>query len=69
MADSPVKDKDYDVISALYHSCQGLEVAQRYAQDAEAAGDTEAANYFREVERSYADLSTKGKTLLKDRLG
>lgn len=68
MADNPVKDKDYDLISSLYHACQGLVVARQYAQDADAAGDSEAATYFKEIERSYADLSAKGKKLLKSRL-
>ncbi|MBL4610866.1 hypothetical protein [Halopseudomonas sp.] len=68
MAENPIKDKHYDLISSLYHACQGLEVARQYARDAEAEGDNEAASYFKEVERSYADLSAKGKKMLRERL-
>ncbi len=68
MADYPVKDKDYDLVSTLYHSLQGLQNAKQYAKDASSDGDEEAAKYFENVQSSYQDLSDKAKTLLKKRL-
>lgn len=68
MATAPLKDKDYDLISVLYHASQGLETCRKYSADAKSEGDTVAAEYFEEVHRSYEHLVSKGKDLLKQRL-
>jgi hypothetical protein len=68
MTHSPLKDKDYDLISTVYHASQGLDTCRRYAEDANSNGDSEAADYFKEVGDKYADLVDKGKHLLKNRL-
>ncbi|WP_148862757.1 hypothetical protein [Marinobacter fonticola] len=68
MADYPVKDKNYDLISTLYHAAHGLQNTKHYAKDAESEGDTEAAEFFKEVQQSYQELSDKAKALVKNRL-
>lgn len=68
MADYPVKDKDYDLISTLYHAAQGLHNAKQYAADAENDGDSEAAEFFKEAQSSYQNLSDKAKALAGKRL-
>ena len=68
MAEQALKDKDFDLLSAVYHASQGVETAGRYLADAQQAGDQEAAQYFEEVRRQYAQLAQRGKQLLKRRL-
>jgi len=36
---SPMKDKDFDLVSTLYHALQGAELSQQYRRDAESSGD------------------------------
>ncbi|GAB2802957.1 hypothetical protein GCM10027040_33910 [Halomonas shantousis] len=68
MANDPMKDKNYDMVSVLYHVAQGSENSRKYAEDARQEGDNEAAEFFEEAQRVYVELGTKGKKLLKDRL-
>lgn len=63
-----LKDKDYDLISVVYHASQGAETCRQYASDAKKAGDQNASAYFEEVRGQYAQLVKKGKDLLKSRL-
>jgi len=41
-----LKDKDYDLISVIYHASQGCETARQYAADAQRENDQEAAAFF-----------------------
>lgn len=68
MADYPMRDKNYDLISTLYHFSQGAEMSQRYADDAQQSGDSETAEFFQQAQKAYVELGEKGKKLLKDRL-
>lgn len=68
MTDNIVKDKDYDLVSTLYHAAQGLQNTKQYAADAEKEGDTEAAEFFKEVQSKYKDLTEKAKSLAGQRL-
>jgi hypothetical protein len=64
-----LKDKDYDLISVIYHASQGCETARQYASDAERENDKEAAAFFfNEALKLNARLVQKGKELLKQRL-
>jgi hypothetical protein len=63
-----LKDKDYDLISVLYHAAQGVDLCQCYVADADKAGDREAAQFFREVGEQNQKLIQRGKALLKERL-
>jgi hypothetical protein len=68
MPSEPLKDKDYDLVSVVYHACQGLETCRQYAADAESEGDTAAVQFFQEARNKYEELASKGKDLLKQRL-
>ena len=63
-----LKDKDYDLISVVYHASQGCETARQYAADAKRENDKEAAAFFNEAFELNAQLVNKGKKLLKQRL-
>lgn len=68
MADHPIKDKNYDLISTLYHAAEGLHHTKQYVADAEKDGDNEAAEFFKQVQSSYQELNSKAEALLKKRL-
>jgi hypothetical protein len=46
MANAILKDKDYDLISVIYHAIQGCETVRQYAADAEKENDKEAAGFL-----------------------
>lgn len=66
--DNPVKDKNYDMISSIYHLAQGSEMCKQYARDAQNEGDSEAADFFNSLQRFYTEHGEKGAKILKDRL-
>jgi hypothetical protein len=68
MAGEILKDKDYDLISVIYHASQGSETARQYAADAQRENDKEAAAFFNEALELNAQLVQKGKELLEQRL-
>jgi hypothetical protein len=68
MASAILKNKDYDLISVIYHASQGSETARQYAADAERENDKEAVAFFNEALELNAQLVQKGKELLKQRL-
>lgn len=68
MADHPTKDKNYDLVSTLYHAAHGLHQTKQYAADAEKENDDEALKFFKEVQSSYQDLNSKAEKLLSKRL-
>ena len=68
MASAILKNKDYDLISVIYHASQGSETARQYAADAERENDKEAVAFFNEALELKARLVQKGKELLKQRL-
>ncbi len=63
-----MKDKDYDLVSTLYHALQGVETSSVYLRDAEKAGDEETAKFFRESQSQYKQIGEKAKSLLGARL-
>lgn len=44
-----VSNLEYDLITTMSNLLQGQEVLERYARDAEQAGDADCATLFREV--------------------
>lgn len=68
MAESPLANKDYDLVSVIYHCCQGIETSNRYAADAKQAGDSEAESFFNDVREHNAKLADRGRELLKKRV-
>jgi hypothetical protein len=67
--DTGTKDKNYDLISILYHALQGAETYAKYVQDAEEANDTELVNFFREAQEQHTELAERAKDLLRLRIG
>jgi hypothetical protein len=63
-----MKDKDYDLVSTLYHALQGMETSSVYLRDAETGGDEEAAKFFRDTQSQYMHVADKAKSLLSARL-
>jgi hypothetical protein len=68
MASAILKDKDYDLISVIYHASKGCATARQYATDAEKENDKEAAAFFNSAVALNEQLVQKGKELLKQRL-
>jgi hypothetical protein len=66
MADTGVKDPQYNLISVLYHALQGSETIEQYINDAQ--GDDELAQYFRDTQQQYNQLAQRGKELLKSKM-
>nr|WP_163503589.1 hypothetical protein [Halomonas socia] len=65
---SPVKDKDFDLVSTLYHALQGAELSQRYRQDAESNGDQACQEFFGKIAGQYEEIAGNAKSLIKERL-
>ena len=65
----PMKDKDYDLVSTLYHALQGVEKSDAYLLDAEKAGDEAVTSFMQEARERYSEISEKAKSLLGERLG
>jgi hypothetical protein len=63
------RDITYDLVSVLYHALQGAETYQAYIQDADEAGDREAATFLRGAQKQMVQLSGEAKSLLGRRLG
>jgi hypothetical protein len=63
-----LKDKDYNLVSTLYHALQGAETSRVYMKDAKSEGDSELDDYFKDVHRQYQKLAEKAKSLLNQRI-
>ena len=68
-ANTGTQDTLYNLLSIIYHALQGAETYEIYINDAEQNGDTELAQYFREVRDQNVKRAERGKQLLKTRLG
>lgn len=62
------EDKNYNLISVLYHTLSGADSCIKYQDDAKKAGDDELAAFFDEALKQYRDLAEKAKKLSKSRL-
>jgi hypothetical protein len=63
-----MEDKDYNLVSALYHALSGGDSCIKYAEDAKKADDQELADFFNEALDQYRGLAEKAKKLSKSRL-
>ncbi|GAB4583785.1 hypothetical protein [Nocardia sp. IFM 10818] len=62
------KDKDYDLIWFIEASLDNALRLQTYIEDAERAGDTELADFFRRAQAESRKGGVQGKQLLAGRL-
>ena len=58
------RDEHYNLISVLYHALHGAENCDRYASDAEIAGDEHLAAFLREGQGMQTALAERAKDLL-----
>lgn len=58
------RDEHYNLVSVLYHALHGAENSDRYAADAEAAGDEQLAAFFRETQGMHTRVAERAKSLL-----
>lgn len=57
-------DKDYDLVSVLYHALQGADTCGQYEQDARSEGSEEVADFMRDVQHQNQDIAKRAKELL-----
>jgi len=57
-------DKDYNLISVLYHALQGVDTCQRYRQDAQREGSPEVAQFLEQVLQQQQQIALRAKELL-----
>jgi hypothetical protein len=58
------RDEHYNLISVLYHALNGADTCDRYALDAETAGDERLAAFFREAQVMQSQIAERAKGLL-----
>jgi hypothetical protein len=59
-----IPDTTYNLISVMYHTLQGCQTYEKYAQDAEQAGQQDVAQFFRETGRQFEQCAEHGQRLL-----
>jgi hypothetical protein len=57
-------DTAYNLISVMYHTLQGCQTYEKYAQDAERAGEQQIAQFFRDTGREFERCAQRGQQLL-----
>ena len=62
---SGTRDVTYDLISVIYHALQGAENYAVYARDAEAAGESEVAQFLNQLVDEERLRAGRAKELLK----
>jgi rubrerythrin len=68
MAHTGTPDPVYDLISVAYHALQGAETYEQYAEDAQAQGAQELADYFRKTQEHCRRSADEAQRLLASRL-
>ena len=70
MAEQPgqPKDKNYNLISMLYHSSDNIESLKTYVQDAQQDGDQELADFFNNILENNSKAAQQAKQMLVTRL-
>jgi hypothetical protein len=62
------KDKNYNLISVLYHSSDNIESLKSYIQDAQQDGDQELAEFFNGILENNSKAAQQAKEMLVSRL-
>src|SRR5215216_3829680 len=58
------RDEHYNLVSVLYHALSAADTCERYALDAETAGDERLAAFFRETQVMQSQIAERAKGLL-----
>lgn len=66
--ESPVKDKNYNLFSAIQQSLQNVWQMETYIADAEREKDSELAEWFRKIQHNNRKAGEQGKEMLAERL-
>ena len=61
------KDKNYNLISVLYHSSDNVESLKTYIQDAETEGDQELVEFFNGILENNLEAAQRAKDMLVSR--
>ncbi|QIN79647.1 hypothetical protein GBA65_15185 [Rubrobacter marinus] len=61
------KDKNYNLISVLYHSSDNIESLKTYIQDAQQEGDQELVDFFSAVLENNLTAAQRAKEMLVPR--
>ena len=62
------KDKNYNLISVLYHSSENVESLKSYIQDAKSEGDQELVEFFNGVLENNLRAAQQAKEMLIPRV-
>lgn len=65
---SPLKDKNYNLVCVLEASLRNAWSMQTYIEDAERDGDEELADWFRKIQHNSQKAGEQGKHMLHARL-
>ncbi|WP_245579716.1 hypothetical protein [Brevibacterium album] len=65
---SPLKDKNYNLVWVLEASLHNVFKLETYIQDAEKQGDQELADWFRRIQDNNRTAGEQGKKMLAARL-
>ena len=60
----PSQNLQYDLISTLYHACKSNTAIEQYIQDAQQAGNNEAAQFFQIVAQQDQQRAQRAQELL-----
>ena len=66
--ESPVRDKNYNLIWAIEASLHNIWKMETYIEDAEREGDEELALWFRKIQHNNRKAGEQGKRMLAERL-
>jgi hypothetical protein len=61
------KDKNYNLISVLYHSSDNVESLKTYVRDAEQEGDQELIDFFGGILENNLEAAQRAKEMLVPR--
>jgi hypothetical protein len=57
-------NKDYDLISVLYHALQAADTSAQYSKDAQTEGSQEVSQFMKNVEEQNRRIAEQAKELL-----
>lgn len=63
------ENRQYDLISVIYHSLQSAAVCDMYIQDAEQSDDRELTQFFQQVKDQSCQNAERAKQLMAQRMG